>query len=449
MALFPVVLDKLYENMDEASVGKWLVKPGQKVRCGDVVGEVVSDKMNAEVEAPGDAYVAKILIPENKTVPFGTTLILLTTEQNEDYNDQKFSEKNMELLKKSEAILGHIPDFPKGTGEAKPAEITSFKAAPAAKMYARKLNVDLQSVADFVKRTTIHKQDVQIYWESVHNGAKSSPCCGAFCFHSEPLEKASKPDAKRCTNAAQTKRVALITGASGGIGSAIAEQLACCGCNLILQYFKQTNKMTAFAKKLQDSYSTKIKILEANFLDEDSVDVFIKQAMDAFGTVDILINAAGMLADAPIPFMSNQQWNDVLFLNLTVPFQLMRGFVMPMGRKKWGRVVSISSDAGKMGSANRANYAAAKAGLLGLTRSAAREFANFGVTVNAISPGFVNTDMTSAIPPKRKQALEKEIPIHRFGDAKEVASLVKYLVSEPAAYITGQAFNIDGGLLME
>ncbi|MBQ6474346.1 MAG: SDR family oxidoreductase, partial [Victivallales bacterium] len=156
----------------------------------------------------------------------------------------------------------------------------------------------------------------------------------------------------------------------------------------------------------------------------------------------------GCIADSTIAFMSDEQWNLCLEVNLTAPFLLTRAAVMGMARNRWGRIVNLASDAGRMGAANRANYAAAKAGLEGFTRSAARELAGLGIRVNAVAPGFVEGPMTAAIQDKRRQELLHNIPARRFGRPEEVAALVSFLSSDSADYITGQIISIDGGLFM-
>jgi 3-oxoacyl-[acyl-carrier protein] reductase len=174
----------------------------------------------------------------------------------------------------------------------------------------------------------------------------------------------------------------------------------------------------------------------------------VQDVLAKWGRIDILVNNAGRLNDATVSFMTDEQWASSIELNLNAPFRLMREVSMPMARQRWGRIVSLASDAGRMGSANRSNYAAAKEGLVGLTRSAAREMAGLGIRVNAVSPGFIESPMTANIPPVKMKDILREIPTRRLGKPQDVAALVAFLCSDEADYITGQIISIDGGLFM-
>jgi 3-oxoacyl-[acyl-carrier protein] reductase len=239
----------------------------------------------------------------------------------------------------------------------------------------------------------------------------------------------------------------LITGASGGIGSATARRLAAAGAAIAIHYHASAEAATRLQEELTAAGAA-CALFQADLAAPDSAKKLVDDVIAHFGHLDILVNNAGMLADATLSFMSDQQWQSCLDINLSAPFRLMRAVAMPMARQRWGRIVNMSSDAGRLGSANRSNYAAAKEGLVGLTRSAARELAGLGIRVNAVSPGFIDSAMTATINDKKRQELAKDIPVRRFGRDSEVAELVCFLCSPAVDYITGQVISIDGGLFM-
>jgi 3-oxoacyl-[acyl-carrier protein] reductase len=189
-------------------------------------------------------------------------------------------------------------------------------------------------------------------------------------------------------------------------------------------------------------------VFKADLRSSSECKALVQNIVAAWGRIDVLVNNAGKLMDATVSFMSDEQWADSIEINLNAPFRLMREVSMVMARRRYGRIVSLASDAGRMGSANRSNYAAAKEGLVGLTRSAAREMAGLGIRVNAVSPGFVESPMTANISPAKMKDILRDIPARRLGKPQDVANLVAFLASEGADYITGQVISIDGGLFM-
>ncbi|GFE69146.1 3-oxoacyl-[acyl-carrier-protein] reductase [Chroococcus sp. FPU101] len=241
-------------------------------------------------------------------------------------------------------------------------------------------------------------------------------------------------------------QVALVTGASRGIGKAIALSLASQGAKVIVNYARSSSAADAVVQEITEAGGEAIALC-ADVSKSDEVDSLIQNILDKFGTIDVLVNNAGITKDTLMLRMKLEDWQAVIDLNLTGVFLCTRAVSKIMLKRKKGRIINISSVSGLMGNAGQANYSAAKAGVIGLTKTLAKEFATRGITVNAVAPGFIATDMTNDL--SNTEDILKFIPLGRFGEAEEVAGMVRFLACDPsAAYITGQVFNVDGGMVM-
>jgi len=239
-------------------------------------------------------------------------------------------------------------------------------------------------------------------------------------------------------------RTALVTGASQGIGEAIARRLAAQGARVIVAA-RNLEKLERLAAELR-SAGSEIHVLALDLAVAEQIGALIQELPDPFAEIDILVNNAGITADNLLVRMKLEEWERVLRINLTGAFAVTRAVSRGMMRRRWGRIISISSVVGLMGNAGQANYAAAKAGLVGFSKSLAREIAARNVTVNVVAPGFIDTAMTDQIPEKSRQDLLGAIPLKRLGGVDDVAAAVAFLASDEAGYITGHVLNISGGL---
>ncbi|MEP3441585.1 3-oxoacyl-ACP reductase FabG [Sulfitobacter sp.] len=240
-----------------------------------------------------------------------------------------------------------------------------------------------------------------------------------------------------------TGKNALVTGASGGIGADIARALHAQGATVGLSGTR-TEPLEALAAELGE----RAHVLPCNLSDLEAVKALPKQAADAMGSVDILVNNAGITRDNLFMRMSDEEWQSVLDVNLTATFQLCKGVMRGMMKARWGRIVNISSIVGATGNPGQANYAASKAGLIGMSKSLAYEVASRGITVNAVAPGFIATAMTDKLTDDQKSGIMGQIPAGRMGTPDEIASAVVYLASAESAYITGATLHVNGGMAM-
>ena len=236
---------------------------------------------------------------------------------------------------------------------------------------------------------------------------------------------------------------ALVTGASGGIGSAIAGALAGQGARLALSG-SNLAKLEAFRDTLGGDHVA----LPCDLSDAAAVDALVPQAVSALGKIDILVNNAGVTRDNLAMRMKDEEWDQVIRVNLEAAFRLIRAAAKPMMKARYGRVISITSVVGQTGNPGQANYAASKAGLVGMSKALAQELASRGITVNCVAPGFIRSAMTDALPEAQKTALLGRIPAGDLGDGADVAAAVVYLASREAGYVTGQTLHVNGGMAM-
>ncbi len=242
-------------------------------------------------------------------------------------------------------------------------------------------------------------------------------------------------------------KVAMVTGASRGIGRSVAIALAKAGAKVIINY--AGNVVAAQeVKDLIDAAGGQSMIVQADVASDEAVGAMVKDTMDAFGQIDILVNNAGITRDNLLMRMKEGDWDAVMNTNLKGVFVCTKAVSRVMMKQKSGKIINMTSVVGIMGNAGQANYAAAKAGVIGFTKSMAKELATRGITVNAVAPGFINTDMTAVLSDQLKDELATKIPVGRLGNPEDVAAAVLFLVSDAANYITGQTLNVDGGMVM-
>jgi 3-oxoacyl-[acyl-carrier protein] reductase len=242
-------------------------------------------------------------------------------------------------------------------------------------------------------------------------------------------------------------KTAIVTGGSRGIGRAICLQLAQQGANVVINYSGNEQKAREVAEQVE-ALGVKALVIQANVADVSQVDQMIKQTLETFGSIDILVNNAGITRDNLLMRMKETEWDDVMDTNLKGVFLCTKAVTRQMMKQRAGRIINISSIVGVSGNAGQANYVAAKAGVIGFTKTVAQELASRNVLVNAVAPGFITTEMTDALPEDVKEAMLKQIPLARLGQPEDVAKTVAFFASDAANYITGQVIHVDGGLVM-
>lgn len=240
---------------------------------------------------------------------------------------------------------------------------------------------------------------------------------------------------------------AIITGGARGIGKEIARTLAENGANIAINYRNFNDEIKAFVEELEAN-GVKVLTFKCDVSNEEEVEAFINEVKNTFGSIDILVNNAGITKDGLLLRMSEKDFSDVIDVNLKGTFNMTKAVSSIMVRQRFGKIINISSVVGVAGNAGQCNYAASKAGVIGFSKSIARELASRNVNVNVIAPGYINTDMTKVLPDRVKEEVLKTIPMKKIGEPREVANLVLFLSSDLSNYITGQVINVDGGMVM-
>ena len=243
-------------------------------------------------------------------------------------------------------------------------------------------------------------------------------------------------------------KTAIVTGGGRGIGRAIAAELARAGANIIITYRENQSLADAVARDLQGQWHADVRAMQCDVREGQDIDRVVNEARMAFGGVNILVNNAGMTADNLVMRMSEQAWDDVLDTNLRGTFLSCKAAVRHMLKERWGRIINITSVVGVTGNPGQANYCAAKAGMIGFSKSLGQEIASRNVTVNCVAPGFIESDMTEKLNEKQKDAIMGAIPMKRMGKGAEIASAVAWLASDGAGYVTGQTIHVNGGMAM-
>ena len=242
-------------------------------------------------------------------------------------------------------------------------------------------------------------------------------------------------------------RNAIVTGGTRGIGKEIAKTLAKNGANIAINYRKYNEEVEGLIDELK-GLGVKALAIKCDVRNEDEVNNFIKEVKENFGSIDILVNNAGVTKDGLLLRMSENDFNDVIDVNLKGTFNMTKAVSPIMVKQRFGKIINISSVVGIAGNAGQCNYAASKAGVIGFSKSVARELASRNINVNVIAPGYINTEMTSVLPDKVKEEVLKTIPMKKIGEPKEIANLALFLSSDLSNYITGQVINVDGGMVM-
>ncbi len=246
----------------------------------------------------------------------------------------------------------------------------------------------------------------------------------------------------------ENRKVALITGAARGIGKEIAIELAKNACDVSINYRTKTDELDLLKKEIEEKYNVRCFLTQGDVAIYEDAEKMVKETIENLGRVDILVNNAGITKDGLLMRMSKEDFESVIDINLVGTFNVTRNVIPFMVKQKSGKIINISSVVGVSGNAGQTNYSASKAGIIGFTKSLAKEVASRNILVNSVAPGFIATDMTAVLSEQVKENINTQIPLKRMGTAQDIAKVVNFLASENSNYITGQVINVDGGMLM-
>ena len=246
----------------------------------------------------------------------------------------------------------------------------------------------------------------------------------------------------------EEKKTVLVTGAARGIGKQIALSMAEAGYDVAINCRTKTEELEAFQTELEEKCQIKCILVQGDVAQFEDAENMVKEVMEAFGRIDVLVNNAGITKDGLLMRMAKEDFENVVDVNLVGTFNVTRNVIPIMVKQKTGRIMNISSVVGVAGNAGQTNYAASKAGIIGFTKSLAREVASRNILVNSVAPGFIATDMTNALNEAQKENIYAQIPLKRMGTVEDVAKVVRFLASDDASYITGQVIHVDGGMVM-
>ncbi len=246
----------------------------------------------------------------------------------------------------------------------------------------------------------------------------------------------------------ENRKVALITGAARGIGKEIAIELAKNACDVSINYRTKTDELDLLKKEIEEKYKVRCFLTQGDVAIYEDAEKMVKETIENLGRVDILVNNAGITKDGLLMRMSKEDFESVIDINLVGTFNVTRNVIPFMVKQKSGKIINISSVVGVSGNAGQTNYSASKAGIIGFTKSLAKEVASRNILVNSVAPGFIATDMTAVLSEQVKENINTQIPLKRMGTAQDIAKVVNFLASENSNYITGQVINVDGGMLM-
>lgn len=414
-------------NITEGVLGVWRHKVGQTVQEGEPLIDFITDKANFEIESPEGGVLLAIVAPEKSTVPAGYCIAVIG-EPGEAVPD--VSEENRRVLQEHLSRTASVMPWPRQVGVAAPSQAAErVRATPRARKLARELSVDLAAVPPSAPGARLTEEDVRSYVQSRDK---------------EGMQPMTTQDRKG--EGAKAELVALVTGGARGIGRAVGLALAREGFTVAVNYAHSAEAATALVDEIART-GGKAFAVRADVSDPEAVKtMFVEVA--GHGKLAVLVNNAGIAQDNFTPFMKESEWDSVIDVDLKGAFLCTREAAKVMMRTRQGRIVNVSSVAGLSGDVKRANYAAAKAGLVGLTKATARDLATFGVTVNAVAPGYIETDFIAGTDERARQRMLERIPLRRFGTPEEVAALVAFLCGDAAGFITGSVLVIDGGLSM-